>query len=51
MDFKAGLELIHRAIGEMQTRFVMGHNSFVIKAITKDGIQIIQDVQKPKGAF
>ena len=44
MDFKDGLNLINRAIQEMQTRFVMGQNRFIVKAITKDGIQIIQDV-------
>ena len=50
MNYEQGLALIHRCLNEIQTRFMMGQSSFVIKVITKDGIKIVQDVVRPEGA-
>lgn len=35
----------------MKDRFVMSQTSFSIKVITKDGIRVVREPAKPKGAF
>jgi hypothetical protein len=35
----------------MKERFVMSQTSFTIKVLRKDGIKVIREAVKPKGAF
>jgi hypothetical protein len=35
----------------MKERFVMSQSSFTIKVIKKDGIRVVREAVKPKGAF
>ena len=49
MNLEDGMKLMERALNEIKTRFLMGQTSFVIKVITKDGIKVVQDVQRPQG--
>ena len=42
-----GLDIIKYCISEMKTRFLANQNAFTIKLLTKDGIKIVQAVEKP----
>jgi len=35
----------------MKDRFVMSQSSFTIKVIKKDGIRVMREAARPKGAF
>ena len=44
-----GIKIINQCLSSLQERFVMSQASFTVKAITKDGIKVIREAEKPQG--
>lgn len=44
-----GIKIINQCLSSMQERFVMSQTSFTVKVITKDGIKVLREAQKPQG--
>ena len=42
--------MIDSCLHSMQERFVISQSSFTVKVITKEGVQVIREAKKPKGA-
>lgn len=51
MTEEQGIEAINHCLNTMKDRFVISQSSFTIKIVRKDGIKILREAQRPKGAF
>jgi 20S proteasome alpha/beta subunit len=46
-----GIAAINHCLNTMRERFVISQSSFTIKIVRKDGIKILREAERPKGAF
>ena len=44
------MRIIDKCLNTMKERFLISQSSFTIKVVRKDGIKIIRQAEKPKGA-
>ena len=51
MTEEQGLKVIEKCLNTMKERFVISQSSFTIKIVRKNGIEILREAIKPRGAF